>query len=101
MKEEDFDLSKHNRSEPLVAMTVIWRKSETFKRGRQYRHWRLDVSNLWKKISLSQKKPESFSNEEYFRAREFCTFFRAIIIFKIYFYIPRMGNTFVQILAQI
>lgn len=77
-KEEDFDLSKHNRSEPLVATTVIWRKDETFKRGRQYRQWRLDVSNLWKK-NFPRKNRDRFSNEEYFRAREFCIFLRAIL----------------------
>lgn len=85
-KEEDFDLSKHNGSEPLVAMTVIWRKDETFKRGRQYRQWRLDVSNPWK-IFFSTRESKFF---DFFRTKNifdnarknFCVFFRVIVNFQ-------------------
>lgn len=98
-KEEDFDLSKHNRSEPLVATTVIWRKDETFKLGRQYRQWRLDVSNLWKKKFSTQKSRSIFKRRIFSRKRILYFPSSNIIIFKIYFY-PRMRNTFVQILTQ-
>lgn len=87
-KEEDFDLSKHNGSEPLVAMTVIWRKDETFKCGRQYRQWRLDVSNLWK-IFFSTRESRSpffdfFQTKNIFdnAQKNFCVFFRAIVNFQ-------------------
>lgn len=90
-KEEDFDLSKHNRSEPLVALTVIRRKKgETFKCRRQYRQWRLDVSNSWKRIFWKRKKSRSLSNEKYLRSREFSISFRFNYNFQNFIF---TGNT--------